>query len=69
MFNYLKLVIAYCQTYSALFRNTEIFNALDPQYYQCSRRTTSTEIETVFQRAIKRQQSHDSSSLPIRCGK
>ena len=49
-----------------LFRNTEIFKSMDPHYYQCSRRTTSVEIETVFQHAIKRQQS---LSMPIRCGK
>ena len=53
----------------ALFRNTEVFKSLDPHYYQCSRRTTSTEIETVFQRAINRQHSHDGFSMPIRCGK
>ena len=41
---------------------------MDPHYYQCSRRTTSTEIETVFQRAINRQRSHKSFSMPIRCG-
>ena len=46
-----------------------MFKSLDPHYYQCSRRTTSIEIETVFQRAINRQRSHNSFSLPIRCGK
>jgi len=53
----------------ALFRNTDVFKSLDPHYYQCSRRTTSKEIEIVFQRAINRQNSHDSFSMPIRCGK
>ena len=51
------------------FRDTETFKSLDPHYYQCSRRTTSIEIETVFQRAINRQRSHNSFSMPIRCGK
>ena len=52
----------------AFFRNTEIFKSLDPHYYQCSRRTTSTEIETIFQRAINRQLSHNNFAIPIRCG-
>ena len=50
-----------------LFRNTEIFRSLDPHYYQCSRRTTSREIETVFSRAINRQRSHTRFELPIYC--
>ena len=60
----------YPQFYRKLFRNTEIFKSLDPQCYQCSRRTTSTEIEMVFQRAINRQRSHKSCfSMAINCGK
>lgn len=51
----------------ALFRNTEIFHSLDPHYYQCSRRTTSNEIQTVFSRAINRQRSHQRFNLPIYC--
>ena len=50
-----------------LFRKTDIFPSLDPQYYQCSRRTTSTEIETVFSRAVNRQRSHKKYKLPINC--
>ena len=50
-----------------LFRNTTIFHSLDPHYYQCSRRTTSNEIDTVFSRAINRQRSHSRFSLPIYC--
>ena len=50
-----------------LFRNTKIFHSLDPHYYQCSRRTTSNEIDTVFSRAINRQRSHSRFSLPIYC--
>ena len=39
----------------ALFRKTEIFTSLDPHFYQCSRQTTSNEIQTVFSHAINRQ--------------
>ena len=49
------------------FRFTEIFCSLDPQCYQCSRRTTSNEIQTVFSRAINRQRTHFKFSLPIYC--
>ena len=49
------------------FRNASIFRSLDPHYYQCSRRTTSIEIQTVFSRAINRQQSHSRFNLPIYC--
>ena len=50
-----------------LFRNTKIFSSLDPHYYQCSRSTTSNEIETVFSRAVNRQLSHQHSNLPFYC--
>ncbi len=50
-----------------VFRDTEVFCSLDPHYYQCSRRTTSNEIQTVFSRAINRQRSHSKVSLPIYC--
>ena len=50
-----------------LFRDVGIFKSLDPHYYQCSRRTTSNEIQTVFSRAINRQRSHTKFSLPIYC--
>ena len=50
-----------------VFRKTEIFHSLDPHFYQCSRRTTSNEIDTVFSRAINRQRSHLRFSLPIYC--
>ena len=49
------------------FRQTEIFKSLDPQFYQCSRRTTSNEIQTVFSRAINRQRSHQRVPLPVYC--
>ena len=51
----------------AFFRNTEIFKSLDPHFYQCSRRTTSNEVQTVFSRAINRQRSHKDFGLPINC--
>lgn len=40
-------------------RNCNIFKCLYPHPYQCSRKSTSSEIETVFHRAINRQQSID----------
>ena len=49
------------------FRNTERFPSLDPHHYQCSRRSTSLEIENVFRRAISRQINHNKSKLPINC--
>ena len=51
----------------AEFRKTDIFKSLDPQVYQCSRRTTSNEISTVFNRAINRQRSHQKVPLPVYC--
>ena len=50
-----------------LFRQTDKYPSLDPHYYQCSRRTTSNEILTVFSRAINRQRSHRKGFLPINC--
>ena len=50
-----------------VFRKVDVFHSLDPHYYQCSRRTTSNEIDTVFSRAINRQRSHKRFSLPIHC--
>ena len=50
-----------------LLRDLTLFRSLDPHCYQCSRKTTSNEIKTVFQRAIKRQQTHAQYSLPIYC--
>ena len=50
-----------------VFQNTDIFRSLDPQYYQCSRKTTSNEVQTVFSRAINRQRSHTHFNLPIFC--
>ena len=50
-----------------LFRDTSLFQSLDPHYYQCSRRTTSNEVHTVFLRAINRQRSYAKVPLPIHC--
>ena len=55
------------QSRQAIFRDKTIFRSLDPHYYQCSRRTTSNEIQTVFSRAINRQRSHAQVNLPIYC--
>lgn len=49
------------------FRDITVFRSLDPHFYQCSRRTTSNEIQTVFSRAINRQHSHSKFRLPIYC--
>ena len=49
------------------FRDITVFRSLDPHFYQCSRRTTSNEIQTVFSRAINRQHSHSKFKLPIYC--
>ena len=50
-----------------LFQDMTLFRSLDPHCYQCSRRTTSNEIMTVFQRAMKRQRTYAQYSLPIYC--
>ena len=50
-----------------VFRNTDVFCSLDPHFYQCSRRTTSNEVRTVFSRAITRQKNNAQFSLPINC--
>ena len=51
-----------------IFRETDIFCCLDPHFYQCSHHTTSTEVHTVFLRAITRQKKIVGQfSLPIKC--
>lgn len=52
---------------SSAFHDTKIFEALDPHFYQCSRRTTSSEVEKVFNRAINRQDTVSSKSFPMVC--
>ena len=49
------------------FSETDFFKALDPHYYQCSRRTTSNEIKTVFKRATNRQHYFDDHNQPTYC--
>ena len=49
------------------YRHTDIFQPLNPHFYQCSRRTTSKEVEKTFKKAINRQDSLAKSRLPIRC--
>ena len=49
------------------FRDVTVFRSLDPHFYQCSRRTTSYEIRTVFSRAINRQRSYSEFNLPVYC--
>jgi hypothetical protein len=41
---------------SELLKDTSLFPCFDPHYYQCSRTTTSKEVEVVFQRALRRQE-------------
>ena len=49
------------------FQRTELFSAIDPLFYQCSRQTTSNEINTIFTRAINRQSTYRDFALPINC--
>ena len=57
-----KIAVHNCQGQES--KNIELkdcgtFKCLDPHLYQCSRKSTSSEIETVFKRAINRQQTID----------
>lgn len=59
-----KIVVHNCQGQES--KNNELkdcntFKCLDPHPYQCSRKSTSSEIETVFKRAINRQQTIDNT--------
>ena len=49
------------------FRDTDIFQSLDLHFYQCSRRTTSNDIEKTFKKAITRQHSLARIGLPVLC--
>ena len=62
-----NLAIANLKGQESKNKSFRVFPSLDPQIYQCSRRTTSNEIETVFSRAINRQRSHSKFRLPIYC--
>ena len=55
------------QSKNELFRDAEVFLSIDPHFYQCSQRTTSTEIKKVFLKAMKRQQSLAEIPLPVNC--
>ena len=50
-----------------IFRETDVFKSLDSHFYQCSRRTTSDEVERVFLRAVNRQRSLAKIPLPVYC--
>eukprot|EP00937_MAST-01D_sp_MAST-1D-sp2_P002648 g2648.t1 len=49
------------------FRCEEHYPALEPQHYQCSRRSTSDEIERIFKRAVEKQQNYDRDNLRKLC--
>ena len=49
------------------FQSTDRFKGLQPYFYQCSRHTTSNEIENVFNRAIARQHTYQKSDVPTYC--
>ncbi len=49
------------------FRQTDFFRSLDPHFYQCSRRTTSTDVERIFERAINRQRILVNVQVPVNC--
>lgn len=58
-----RIVVDNCQGTESKhkeLRDLSTFKYLDPHPYQCSRKSTSTEIETVFERAINRQNTSDS---------
>ncbi len=55
------------QSRNLIFRNTGVFKSLDAHFYQCSRRTTSNEVEKIFKRAITRQRSLRNIPLPVYC--
>ncbi len=50
-----------------VFRLTDVFSSLDPHFYQCSRRTTSTDVERIFERAINRQHILETIQVPVKC--
>ena len=59
-----KIVTSHFQGQESKWKNDiDILLRLDPHFYQCSRNSTSTEIETVFQRAENRQQTFDEGSI------
>ena len=51
----------------AVFREADFFRSLQPFYYQCSRHTTSNEIESIFSLAVNRQQYYEKNHKSICC--
>lgn len=49
-----------------LFQESSLYPSLEPQFYQCSRRTTSNEVSTVFNRAINIQVQRNHDKVPHR---
>ena len=68
VFSYVSSFFPFAFVHRPLFRDSELFPSMDPHFYQCSRRTTSVEVETVFQRAAKRQAGFNELRIPISCG-
>ena len=50
-----------------IFRNSRTFQSLEPHFYQCSRRTTSTEINKIFDHALSHQRNLLKSNVPAYC--
>ena len=48
-------------------RNVDVFHALQPFFYQCSKHTNSIEIENLFKQAIERQTICKISHVPTYC--
>lgn len=49
----------------AIFQNHYIYPALEPQFYQCSRRTNSEEIRVVFKRATEAQKNRTDKNTSL----
>ena len=50
-----------------LFQDKSFFPKLEPHYYQCSRRTTASEVEKVVLIACQRQKDYSKANIPIYC--
>lgn len=48
-------------------KETDVFPSVDPYFHQCSRSTTSNDIITVFERALKRQETLNLSADKKNC--
>ena len=48
-------------------KNVDVFHALQPFFYQCSKHTNSIEIENLFKQAIERQTICKNSHVPTYC--